>query len=467
MRLHELALRKVNGATDRQIAATLYTDFLLIILLSLVVGFMLMTWLLPSFREYVSIGNGNVKINTELALYAVLLIACGFVTGGIPILYFRKQVLTNNIKGSGSSGSRNLFRKGSLLVQLIVSLGLMFCSVVFVKQMHFLQHTDLGINRRNIASVNANCCPLLPPFADRIKQVTGIIDAIPIGKNNFLRDMESGSFTGNITKDETYTLFTINADARFFDFFGVEIIEGTTFSNAYDKKFVLTETAIKEVGELFSKNTNFMGVARDFYLTPTTKAKQTYISYPDPKFNLFNAIAYKHEEGMRQQTEQSVTKWLREEFPDQGEFGIDFTYMEDIFNEYFKSERALLTLLSVMTFACTLIAIFGVFSLASLSCEQRSKEIAIRKINGAEVFDIMNIFFKEYLLLLVLAAFMAFPAGYVIMKRWMEGYVKQTSMDAWLFVLIFLSVFIIIVLTIISMVWKTANRNPAKVVISG
>ena len=175
-------------------------------------------------------------------------------------------------------------------------------------------------------------------------------------------------------------------------------------------------------------------------------------------------MAYRYEEGMRLQTEQAVTQWLREEFTDQGVFEINFAYMEDIFDEHFRSERALLTLLSVMTLACILIAVFGVYSLTSLTCQQRCKEIAIRKINGAEVVDIMNLFFKENLLLLLIAALVAFPVGYIIMKRWMEGYVKQTSIDFLLYVLIFLIVFVVIVFSIVSMVWKAANQNPSEVV---
>jgi len=148
----------------------------------------------------------------------------------------------------------------------------------------------------------------------------------------------------------------------------------------------------------------------------------------------------------------------------QGEFEINFTYMEDVFDEHFKSERALLKLLSVMTLACIIIAVFGVYSLTSLTCQQRRKEIAIRKVHGAEVSDIMNIFFKEYLILLVMAALVAFPAGYIIMKRWLENYVKQTSMDAWVYVAILLIVFVVIVVSIFSMVWRAANQNPAEVV---
>ena len=468
MRLHELALRKVNGATDWQNAFTLYTDFLLVILLSLTAGFMLISWLLPTFKEYATIGNSNINIYTEILCYAVLLIVSSLIAGGIPVLYSRRQVLNESIKGSGSPGSRNLFRKGSLLLQLIISLGMIFCAAVFIKQIHFLHNTDMGINRRNIASVQVGGLPLLPPYADRIKQVPGVLDAIPIEDASF-KNMAGSSGTSSYVdstgKTVSYTIFSIYADARFFDFFGVEIISGSVFPNEFDNyKFVLNEMAMKEVGEFQSKSQKFMGVARDFYLSPIQKGKPFNFFYPDPKYNFLGSIAYKYEEGMRKETEQAITKWLREEFPDQGEFGINFTYMEDVYEDYFKSDRALLTLLSVMTIACILIAVFGVYSLTNLTCEQRRKDIAIRKVNGAEVPDIMNIFFKEYLLLLALAALVAFPAGYIIMKHWLEGYVKQTSMDAWLFVLIFLTVFAVIVFSIVSMVWKAANRNPSEVI---
>ena len=221
---------------------------------------------------------------------------------------------------------------------------------------------------------------------------------------------------------------------------------------------------MKELGEALSGSENNIGVARDFYITPTLKPKPTEFYYPNPDIDGFKEIAYKYEDGMRLQTEQAITQWLREEFSDETGLEINFTYLEDVFEKYFKSERALLTLLSVMTLACILIAVFGVYSLAGLSCQQRRKEIAIRKINGAEVVDVMNIFFKEYLLMLAMAALIAFPVGYIIMKRWMEVYVKQTSMDAWLYMLIFLIVFIVIVFTIVSMVWKAANQNPSEVV---
>ena len=307
----------------------------------------------------------------------------------------------------------------------------------------------------------------------QIKQIPGIMDALPITRNDFLRDMSFGTQTADYEKNGkwiNYTYFVILADEHFFNFFGAEIIDGVGFSNDATYNSVYNETAVKELGEEVISHATLnkkIGVVRDFYLTPTTKAKPVCIYYPpdpDSKYNFFKAIAYKYEESHRQQTQDAITQWLYKEFPGQGKFGINFTYMEDVFNDYFKSERALLKLLTVMTSACVLIAIFGVYSLTSLSCQQRRKEIALRKINGAEVLDIMNIFFKESLILLVAAALFAFPAGYFIMERWLQNYVKQTSMDAWIFVSIFIVVFIVIAFSTVSVIWKAANQNPAEVV---
>ncbi|MDR3246342.1 MAG: FtsX-like permease family protein, partial [Prevotellaceae bacterium] len=92
------------------------------------------------------------------------------------------------------------------------------------------------------------------------------------------------------------------------------------------------------------------------------------------------------------------------------------------------------------------------------------KEIAIRKINGATIKDILDIFFKEYVVLLVIGAAIAFAAGYLIMKRWLEDYVVQTSIDVWIYVVILLALILAIVLCVGWKVYRTSTENPAEVV---
>ena len=137
---------------------------------------------------------------------------------------------------------------------------------------------------------------------------------------------------------------------------------------------------------------------------------------------------------------------------------------EDLYADYLKSERLLLRLLGIASAVCVLVVGFGVFSLVTLSCEQRRKEIAIRKVNGARVGDILRLFAREYLLLLAVAAVVAFPVGYVLMKRWLESYVEQTTISLWVYLVIFAGMAAVVALCIGWRVWRAANENPAEVV---
>ena len=137
---------------------------------------------------------------------------------------------------------------------------------------------------------------------------------------------------------------------------------------------------------------------------------------------------------------------------------------EEEYNKYLHSENMLTTLLEASSLVCVLISVFGIYSLVTLTCEQRRKEIAIRKVNGATVGDILKIFSKEYVLLLLSSALVAFPVSYVVMKKWIETYNRQTDIDLGIFVGIWMGVAFIIALSIGHRVWKASNENPAVVI---
>ncbi|MDR2039149.1 MAG: FtsX-like permease family protein [Bacteroidales bacterium] len=470
IRSRELALRKVNGASNTQIITTLSFDFLLVLILSLITGVIFMALSISDFKEYAMIGSSNMNVFAEIGVYALLMILCGIMISILPVFLFHRKALHNHLKGN-TSRSNHIFRKACLLVQLVISFGLIFCSAVFFKQINYLYHVDLGINRHHIATFHIEGVKMDTPYAEKIKQLPGIVDAIP-SYPDILNTMTTGkiAITSYMQSDDksekenykTMSYWAIGADPRFLDIFDMEIVEGTNFSNHFPG-IVINETAAKTfegsaVGQEISGD-KIVGVVRDFYITPTSQVKPTIIQQPRWEYD----ILYKYEDGMKEQSEKAIMEWVYKEFPDQEKHDIRFTYMEEVFEKYFESEKSLLILLLIMTVVCILIALFGIFSMTDLSCEQRRKEIAIRKVNGAGIKDILDIFFGEYLLLFFLAAVIAFPSGYFIMKNWQDNYVKQTSIDAWLFVLIFLVVTVVVFFTIISMILKTARENPAEV----
>ena len=133
-------------------------------------------------------------------------------------------------------------------------------------------------------------------------------------------------------------------------------------------------------------------------------------------------------------------------------------------SKYLKSEDALSTLLGFASLVCILISVFGIYSLVTLTCQYRRKEIAIRKVNGAQMSDILRIFSKEYALMLVVASIMAFPTAYWVMKQWIQTYNRQVEIGILPFAIIFIGITLVITISIGHRVWKAANENPADVV---
>ena len=128
------------------------------------------------------------------------------------------------------------------------------------------------------------------------------------------------------------------------------------------------------------------------------------------------------------------------------------------------SEFNLLKLLNIVTIISVLIALFGVYALILQECERQRKNIAIRKVYGAQVKDILMMFFKQYMLQVVIAAAFAFPIGYALMKRWLENYSRQTSIGIEVFLGIFIGMTFLVMLCIGWHVWRAANENPASAV---
>ena len=136
----------------------------------------------------------------------------------------------------------------------------------------------------------------------------------------------------------------------------------------------------------------------------------------------------------------------------------------EAYEEFLRSERILQKLLTVVAVVCVLITLIGVFAHVTLVCEQRRKEIAIRKVNGATAAGIFRSFLKEYFALLLVACIIAFPLGSVAMQQWVERYVERMAWPWWLYVGILVGLSLFVMLCIGRSVWRAARENPAEVI---
>ena len=481
MRSREMALRKVNGASNASLSVQFGIELFLILCIALLCGLLMIELSMSRFLNFTQIEAGSYY--GEIMVYLLVVIILSFLFAQIPLSYFRRRTLQEAIKGKVVTARPYLFRKIGIIMQLVVSLAFIFCTVVMMKQLYFLKNTDLGMERHNIGNVAL--------WNGDIKQWPGKIAALPMVTETLPPSYFPIIPTGPMmyveinnwddspkVVEEAVTVGMLPGKEEFFQFYDLKLLEGEFISDKNQgNEVVIDENTCHKFGWKQALGKSFyyeqngqrrgykvVGVVRNLsYRPPTSEPGLVAFQHPKAQEYLLNraSILFKFREGMWNECRAAIEKLHKEEFPN--------AYMrlfneEEEYNKHLRSEDALMKLLGFVSLVCVIISVFGVFSLVTLSCEQRQKEIAIRKVNGAQIRHILHLFFREYLLLLIIAAVIAFPVGYAVMRKWIDNYVRQTAIDGWIYIGIFVVVAIILLLSIIWRVWKAARQNPAEII---
>lgn len=476
MRNREIALRKVCGSSDSNQLVLFAVEYMLTLVLALFTGLILIELALPTFKELSEIKLENTAIYLSAVKYSGIIVILSFLLSLYPIYYFRRQTLNGILKGSAGGRNKNVFQKISMVAQFIISICFIFCSVILMKQIYHLNQADYGLERTNRANVN-----VYPPaggLKEEIGKIPFVTEVFPDKLSaiypRYARSFRSvNEWEGRQDSTSVVNFELIDCNQEYFRFYEMKLVEGTMPSNAAGNQILVNQTGTKAlninhpVGKTILKGESqyvITGVVKDFYIAPpTVPTKPIMLVFPK-EFNSGNGegALFKYQEGTWPQCKQRIEQLVKKLNPDNQYFHVG--NMEEEYAKFLKSENALLLMLDFVTLVCILISLFGVFSLVTLDCEQRRKEIAIRKVNGATTRHIMRNFFLKYMLLLFIASAVAFPVGYLIMKPWVQNYVLQTSIDWWIYPAILLSLILLITLCTSWRIWRASNQNPAETI---
>lgn len=464
MRSREMELRKMCGSSTGRLFTMFTIEYLLVILIS---GFLGMTFLevtLPMFKKLSGVG-GTIYGEASLYFLAVMLLSM------LLLLVFISMNHRTAIRGS-----QYLFRKTSVVFQLAVGILFIFCMSVIMKQVNHLTHTDLGWERENIASFRY-IYPLnsLDEVSDKIEQIPYTKEILKGHEALFPKGSAMSyridDWEGKEDSVPNVMMEFISEGDVFARFYQLKLLKGEMLKENDKYRIVINETAAKAlniknpIGQQITggdKNTyTIIGVMKDFHTTsPTVPVKPTALVGATVGSG-GGCIQLKYHESKWEELKAKVDTLFAKEYP---QVKYDFINIEDVYAQYLASENILLKLLSFVAVVCVLISVFGIFSLVALTCEQRQREIAIRKVNGARVKDILLMFAKEYFTLLTIAALIAFPVGYVVMKRWLQSYIEQTEIHFAIYAGIYAGIAFIVFLCIGFRVWKAAYENPAETI---
>jgi hypothetical protein len=471
IRRKELALRTVYGASVWSLFTMLSVEFIISLIASLIVGLMFIHLAGSSFRTVSEVRLELSEIYLELILYVTAIIIIALAVFLFTLVIFRRRTLNANIRSN-----KKMFRKTSIAVQLIISIVFAFCTTIILKQMYYMHNADLGFSFKDRGSVSVwTTDEQMKILNDKIKQIPEITESIaghiPLVPVRAMIINTISEWDGKPEDAKSVNLYTTPVSEEYAKYYGLELIEGEFLNDNSDANDVLiNESAAKAfgwdkaVGKSFNKQ-KVKGVVKNIYNASPTVAVHPYIYISPMEFqNIVREnmpyILFKYNEGTWKICRDKITKIIAEEFPNMG--AISNT--EEIYDRYWRSEKTLLTILTVISLVCVIVCVFGFVSMISLACEERRKEIAIRKINGATIKDILDIFFKEHLTLLVIGSTIAFSVGYAVMKRWLEQYVLQTEISAWVYLSILLALVMAIVICIGGKVYKTSRENPVEAI---
>ena len=475
IRQRELVLHKVNGAGDFQLLILFFCEFITLLMIALAIGLSLTELLYPHFIRFSMLDVPQSFFWREALLYGVALLVLSVLFALIPLRYIVRRSIRENILPETYAGrGKERFSRVTITLQLIISSMLIITTTLFFYQYNYLNSDDIGFDRFNINYIYSR--PSYIPI-DEIRKIQGVEDVIRYGGDFLPKGITRGravDISPGSDRSQMFNLHEFNIHGpEFVEFFDIEMLEGRNIFEGEKEACLINKTASLLLNSLDSSavkrilNLPVVGVIADMYIdSPLIPVFPSIYMIPTPSQWEYDSedskhYVYRYAEGQREATEKEIKRLATEEL---GVQYIHISNMEETYAEYTKSERYLLILLSVMTGVAILIAVFGAYSIITLACRRRRKEIAIRKVNGATVREIMQLFLREYLLITLVACMVSFPAGVLVMQRWLEQYTRRVSMEWWLFAALLLLMVLLVLSSVLFQVVRAARENPSEVV---
>lgn len=481
-RMKEVGLRKVSGSTKQQLVIRFLSETLLISFIAVFVALFFVKFLFPDFSEIM--GN-KVSLDFTPGTIIITLVFCviiSLLSGGYAAFYLSSFSPIKALKGGSQTGSRERFRKALVGLQFFLSISILTCTVIMYKQINAVFNADTGVDKDNVIVLESSLWYQADDFIQVIKKENpNIIDAtIASGPPYDVGWGYSGvSWEGSKDNVKNVEFSQIFCDYHYANTFGLEVVEGEFIPPGLgwwqwtDEKS--TNIVINEAFKRLMEEENplgitvtygwglkgkIIGVVKDFNFKPLKEKITPLIFSFNPEAS--GSVYIKTTGKDKQATLDYILKKYKEMKPDYANRPIMYHTVEDDFNKMYEVELRTAKILAVFSLISLLLSLMGIISMVSFMIEKRTKEIAIRKINGARMFDIIKLFIREFSILALISAIIAIPVCYYIMNRWLESYIYRTPLSWWIFLGVPALILLITAIVISLQVYFTARRNPAE-----
>lgn len=474
-RMKEVGVRKVTGAKKRQLIERFLSESFVITLVSIIISFAITKYLFPIFSEMM--GN-KIQLVFDWQTLVIALAVCIIVStlsGGYAAFYLSSFKPAIILKGGSKANSKEHLRRGLLGAQFFLSVGILICTVFIYKQINSIFNESTGMDRSNIIVLDTNLWYDSENFIKIIKQENpNIVDATMANCPPYKAPWSYTGETWEGNKDLSKVGFTrVFCDSHYANTFGLKLIQGEFIQPNLPwfgqpdpenkaQNIVVNESFVKlmeidnPIGVTVGEG-KIIGVVKDFNFKPLKEKNSPFIMCFNPESQLYMYIKTTGKD--KQATLEYILGKYKEMKPDYAHRPIMYHTVEDDYNEMYEDELRSANVLSIFSIISLLLSLMGVISMVSFMIEKRSKEIAIRKINGAKTMDIILLFWKDIVSIATVASVLSIPICYILMHNWLEGYIYRTSLSWWIFLGIpVLLIAIICLIVAIQIVYAVRQR---------
>jgi ABC-type antimicrobial peptide transport system permease subunit len=477
----EIGIKKVSGSDKRSLVYQFMMESMLHVFAAMLIALILIGLSIGLFNNI----SGKHFVLTDLltfrfmACFIVTGLTAGFISGIYPAFYMSSINPVNVLKGEALSGRGNgRLRQTLVVVQFTLSVIIAIAAVFMYRQLKYMQDKDLGFDKNNLIGIQMAGGMRSKYYSLKkelqkdilIQGVTASLwNPVNIGSNS------GGASWPGKDPDKHVLIGTYATDYDYVSTMKMELVSGRDFSRDFTSdmardttgNFLVNEEVVRimDIGDPVGKSFSFMGlngtivgVMKNFHFKGADQPIEP-VAFALTDTSHLHMILIRLTPGNIPGSLKAVEKVWKDVIP---EYPLEYTFIDQDYENLFRSESRLSMLLKYFTVLALFIACIGLFGLASYTAERRTNEIGIRKVMGAGNFSIIYSVSKEFLLLIVISITIAFPAGWIIMKKLLAQFPYRIDLDFMIFLLIAAGAVTIAMLTVSFQAFRAAGINPAE-----
>ncbi len=472
-RAREVGVRKVLGAARGSLVRQFIGEAMMMSVFSVLLGLLLMVFLLPFFNEIVEKQMGlGLKNPLHVVALIFLVLFCGLMAGSYPSLYlssFNPVFVFKGIKMK--SGSAATIRKSLVVFQFTISIALIICTILVFQQVQHIKTRDLGYDKDNLLDLEV--VGNMQKDFSAIRQDlmnTGVVKNAALCNDESLFTSDNGTDYNWEGKDpKSVVLISYRAiSPDYISTMSMRILEGRDFRpdvKSDSSNVLITESLARlmgkgsAVGKIIRSGKQpctIIGVVKDYVYGDMYGKPDPVIFFSNTEEAGYLYIRLKQ----NARPEDALARIAAVFKKDNPAYPFGYSFVDEDFDKLFKSETLVGSLSKIFAGLAILISCMGLFGLSAFTAEQRTREIGIRKVLGANTSGIVSMLSKDFLKIVFISIVLGSPVAFYFMSKWLQDFAYRINIQWWVFVLAGFAAILIAFFTVSFQAIKAAVTNP-------